>query len=73
MVITTHRARITGPIPYVAAGGKLSNIPIGPCLVEQIGGNSVDIIWGAKGQSSAALPMGEFEAAEDHGRLVLLD
>ena len=58
MVITTHRARITGPVPYLATGGKISNIPIGPCLVEQIGGNSVDIIWGARGQSSAELPLG---------------
>jgi hypothetical protein len=68
-----HQARVTGPISYLASGGKLSQIPIGPCLVEQIDGQSVDIIWGARGQSSAALPLAEIEAAEDHGNLVVLD
>jgi hypothetical protein len=32
MVITTHTARIIGPVRYLASGGKISNIPIGPCL-----------------------------------------
>ena len=73
MVITTHRARITGRVPYMATGGKINKIPIGPCLVEQIDGHSVDVIWGARGQSSAALPVEEVEAAEDHGHLILLD
>ncbi len=73
MVITTHRARIMGPVPYVSTGGKVSNIPIGPCLVEQADGQSVDIIWGTRGQICAVLPLGEVVAAEDHGHLVLLD
>lgn len=73
MVITTHRARITCPVAYVATSGKISNIPIGPCLVEHTDGHPVDIFWGARGQSSAALPLGEVEAAEGHGHLVLLD
>jgi len=73
MDITTHRARITGPISYRAGTGRKQNIPIGPCLIESIGGCSIDIIWGARGQSSVALPVEEIEAAQEHGNLVLLD
>ncbi len=73
MDMTTHRARITGPISYKAGSGRKQTIPIGPCLVEALGGRSIDIIWGARGQSSVALPVEEIEAAQDHGHLVLLD
>jgi hypothetical protein len=73
MDITKHRARITGPVPYRAGTGRMLNIPIGPCLVESLGGRSIDIIWGTRGQSSVALPAEEIEAARQHGRLVLLD
>ena len=73
MNITTHRARITGPVMYLSGGGRKQQIPIGPCLVESLGGRSIDIIWGARGQSSVALPIEEIEAAREHGHLVLLD
>jgi len=73
MDITTHRARITGPVSYRADTGRRHKIPIGPCLVESLGGRRVDIIWGARGQSCAALPIEDMEAAQDHGHLVLLD
>lgn len=73
MDITTHSARITGPISYLAGTGRKQNIPIGPCLVESVGGRAVDIIWGASGESSVALPVEEIEAAQDQGHLVLLD
>ena len=73
MDITTHRARITGPVPYRSGSGRKQNIPIGPCLVERLGGRSIDIIWGTRGQSSVALPVAEIEAAQDLGHLVLLD
>ncbi|MCV2359121.1 hypothetical protein LNV08_09045 [Paucibacter sp. TC2R-5] len=73
MNITTHRARITGPVSYTAGRGRKQNIPIGPCLVESLGGRSIDIIWGTRGQSSVALPIEDIEAAQDHGHLVLLD
>ncbi len=73
MALTTHRARITGPVAYFGTGGKQLNIPLGPCLVEQGDGERVDIVWGAKGQNSAALPLQELESAEDSGFLVLLD
>jgi len=73
MTITTHRARITGPVSYRAGTGRKQNIPIGPCMVESMGGRSVEIVWGARGQSSVALPVEEIEAAQEHGHLVLLD
>lgn len=73
MNITTHRARIVGPIAYGAETGRRQKIPIGPCLVEGIGGRSIDIIWGEHGQRSVALPVEAIEAAQDEGHLVLLD
>ena len=73
MDISTRRARITGPVPYRSGSGRKQLIPIGPCLVESLGGRSIDIIWGARGQSSVALPLEEIAAARDHGHLVLLD
>ena len=73
MDVITHHARIVGPVTYRAGTGRRQNIPIGPCLVESIGGRSIDIVWGTRGQSSAALPIEEVEAAQDHGHLVLLD
>ena len=73
MSLTTLMARITGPVAYIAASGKRSIIPLGPCLIEQGGAESVDIIWGARGQNSAALPLHELESAESSGHLVLLE
>lgn len=73
MDMTTHRARITGPISYLGGSGRKQTIPIGPCLVESLGGRCIDIIWGTRGQSSVALQVEEIEAAQDHGHLVLLD
>jgi hypothetical protein len=72
MGIMTRWARITGPIPYRTSSGRKLNIPLGPCLVENIGGQSIDIIWGEQGQRSVALPIKEIEAAQDHGHLELL-
>jgi len=73
MDITTHHARIIGPVSYRVGTGHMQKIPIGPCLVERIGDRSIDIIWGTDGQRSVALPVEEIEAAQDHGHLVLLD
>jgi hypothetical protein len=73
MTRTTHHARILGPIPYGTESGKQGNIPLGPCLVEQVDGRLVDVIWGASGQKSVGLPLKDIEAAADHGHLVLLD
>jgi hypothetical protein len=78
MSITTHSARITGPVSYLAEGGHLHHIPVGPCLIEAVAGaaaegRAIDIIWGAHGQSSAALTLDELLSAQSHGHLVLLD
>lgn len=70
---TTRQARVVGPVPYRAGNGRMQKIPLGPCLVESLGGRSIDIIWGSRGQSSVALPVEEIEAARDGGHLVLLD
>lgn len=72
MTATTHSARITGPVPYQAEG-KTHHIPLGPCLVEQVDEHLIDIIWGASGQRSAALPTDAIREAQDSGCLVLLD
>jgi hypothetical protein len=73
MDITTHCARITGPVSYRADSGRSQDIPIGPCLVQSVGGPCVDIVWGDSGQSSVALPIEAIKAARDHGHLVILD
>ena len=73
MVHTTHSARITGPIAYLSTGGKRANIPLGPCLVEELDGQVVDIVWGPTGERSTMIPLQALEAAEERGDLVLLD
>ena len=73
MDITTRRAQITGPVCFRGGSGRKQVIPIGPCLVESIGGRLVEIVWGTRGQSSVALPVEEVESARACGHLVLLD
>ena len=73
MDIATHHARIAGPIAYRSGTGHKQNIPIGPCLVEDTGGQSIEVIWGPNGQNSAKLPIEKARAARDHGQLVVLD
>jgi hypothetical protein len=73
MAHTTHSGRITGPVHYSGEGGDDAVIPLGPCLVEQLDGRSVDIIWGESGDKTAALSFEALEAAEDNGHLVVLD
>ena len=73
MIHNLHSARIIGPIRYIKDGGKTGTIPIGPCLIEQVDDRSFDIVWGARGQSSAALRAEDVRAAADVGSLVLLD
>lgn len=73
MSLTTHTARITGPVPYLAANGRKVNIPLGPCMVECMDGPLTDIVWGTRGQSSVALPSEAVQDAQNQGHLVLLD
>lgn len=71
--MTTRSARITGPVAYTAANGHAHNIPLGPCLVQRLDDGQVDVIWGAQGQRSVALPAEEVESARQQGRLLLLE
>ena len=73
MTITTHTARVTGPVTYRAASGRKVLIPLGPCVVERVEGALTDIIWGSRGQSCVALPSEAVRAAQEQGHLVLLD
>ncbi len=73
MTQTMHSARIIEPISYAKGGGETGTIPIGPCLIEQVDDHSFDIIWGARGQSCAALRVEDVKTAADVGDLVLLD
>ena len=73
MAHTTHGARVIGPLHYLASGGVSASIPLGPCLVEQVDGRSVDICWGDIGDQYAKLSFEELEAAEGKGLLVILD
>ena len=73
MTITTHIARITGPVTYLAASGRRVNIPLGSCVIECMDGPLTDIVWGTRGQSSVALLSEAVQAAQDQGHLVLLD
>jgi hypothetical protein len=73
MIYATHSARIIAPISFAKGNGKTGTIPIGPCLIEQVDHHSFDVVWGARGQSSAALRAEDIKAATDVGNLVLLD
>jgi hypothetical protein len=73
MSITTHNARITGPVSYLTANGRTAHIPLGPCMLERRDERDPEIVWGAQGQRSAALPLEALLAARDQGHLVLLD
>jgi hypothetical protein len=69
----THSARVTMPMPYVAPGGHMQNIPVGPVLLESFGKRSIDIVWGAEGQNFVSMPIEVLETARADGRLILLD
>ncbi len=73
MAHTTYSARITGPVHYLGEGGRDAVIPLGPCLVEQLDGRSVDIFWGDSGDETADLSFEAIRIAEDCGNLVVLD
>ena len=65
-------ARIVGAVPYVQDDGEAGNIPLGPCLVEPLDEQRVDVFWGESGECSAVLSVHDLKAATSSGRLVLL-
>ena len=69
----THSARITGTITFKTADGLTRRIPVGPCLIEELDGDLVDIVWGRTGERSAVLPTAAAIEAERDGKLVMLD
>jgi hypothetical protein len=73
MARPTHMARVTGRITFVASDGREHTIPMGPCLIEERGGDLVDIVWGYAGEESTVLPNAAADMAEREGHLVLLD
>lgn len=66
------KARAAGATPARSSGRK-QNTPVGPCLVESLGGRLFDIEGVSRGQSSVALPAEGVQAAQDDEHLVLLD
>ena len=72
-VITSHSARISGLVTYLASDGQRCPIPKGPCLLEERADAGVDVIWGLTGQNCTTLARGYVEKAKERGRVVLLD
>ena len=68
-----HNARIIEPLGYLASDGRPSNIPVGPCLIEEIPGAKVEIIWGTTGENSTTLAQVDMQTAQQSGLLLLLD
>jgi hypothetical protein len=71
--VVTHIGRVNGPVVYWEVSGSQAFIPIGPCLVEDFGTSTVQVIWGSRAQHSATLPLETAESAQQAGNLVLLD
>jgi hypothetical protein len=69
----THTARVTNPIRVVAHDGRARTIPVGPCLIEELEGDLVDVVWGRTGEKSLVMPTTQVQSAEREGKLVLLD
>jgi hypothetical protein len=66
-------ARIAGQVTYDSMGGMKRDLPYGPCLIERIDDQRVDVIWGRSGEHSAVLPLSALVSAAKLGSLVLLD
>ena len=73
MTMSTRSARVISPISYEKSNGKKGTIPAGPCLVEQIDEDRIDIVWGDKGQRSTSLNNAEISSAAKEGSLIFLD
>jgi hypothetical protein len=73
MTIAMRSAKIVIPISYEKSNGKKAMIPVGPCLVEQIDEEQIDIVWGNSGQSSTIFNSEEIASATTDGSLVFLD
>jgi hypothetical protein len=73
MLHETHSARVIGPLRVVAHDCQALTIPVCPCLIEELDGDMVDLVWGRAGEKSVVVPTVEVERAERDGKLVRLD
>jgi hypothetical protein len=71
--VNTHPAHIAGPVACRGGTGRQQKIPFGPCLVETVDRQSIEVVWRARGERSASLPLKEVVAARHLRHLVLLD
>jgi hypothetical protein len=73
MTISTRSAKVVAPISYEKDNGKMGLIPKGPCLIEKIDDDRIDVVWGAQGQSSTVLKTEDILSATTNGKLIFLD
>jgi hypothetical protein len=73
MTMSTRSARVIAPISYEKSNGKKGTIPPGPCLIEQIDEDHIDVVWGDKGQRSTMMNTHEIATAATDGSLIFLD
>lgn len=66
-------ARVDGLVSVEAGGGTTLEVPVGPCLIERLDQQRVEIIWGPSGEHSAVLPLDALLSAERRGALVMLN
>ena len=73
MSATIYSARISGPVVFTETCGDRATIPMGPCVLQNLGIDSAEIFWGLDGEHSAVLSRDELVHAATQGDLVLLD
>ncbi len=73
MVAPIHSARVSGPVAFTESCGERTTIPMGPCLLQELGVDKAEIFWGLDGECSAVLSREELVNAASQGDLVLLD
>ena len=73
MAATIHSARISGLVAFTETCGDRTSIPLGPCLLQELGIDTAEIVWGLDGERSAVLSREEIVNAANQGDLVLLD
>jgi hypothetical protein len=73
MVVNLRSGRIVAPLHFANVIRGNTGIPSGPCLLEQLDGDRVAVIWGDSGQHSQTLSRTDLEVAAASGCLLLLE
>lgn len=73
MAANIHSARVSGPVVFTETCGERITIPLGPCLLQELGTDTAEIFWGSDGERSAILSRDELVNATKQGGLILLD